>query len=41
MIFTRANSDDEMLLCADLQLLDRINPSLLSTQQTDYRKVDQ
>jgi predicted amidohydrolase len=41
MTLTQAGIDAETLICADLSLLDEISPSLLSTQQADYRKVAQ
>ena len=38
-ILAQASHDTEILLVADLNEIDKIEPSLLSTQQTDYRKV--
>ena len=38
-ILIQATRDAEILLVADLTETDLIEPSLLSTQQTDYRKV--
>ncbi|MEJ6709036.1 MAG: carbon-nitrogen hydrolase family protein [Amylibacter sp.] len=38
-ILTQASRDGEILLVADLNEIDKIEPSLLSTQLADYRKV--
>lgn len=40
-ILTQATRDAEILLVADLAETNKIEPSLLSTQQADYRKVSQ
>jgi predicted amidohydrolase len=40
-ILAQASREEEIFLVADLTETDQIEPSLLSTQQTDYRKVSQ